>query len=260
MTAVGEGSYITSLPCGELFADHTYQRELDERRCKAMASTWDPRLVGVLDVSDRGPDAQPRYAIINGQHRWWAAGLVDGQTHLVCNVHIGLDVAAEARLFNEIDAGTKKITNWDRWYARRAAGDQVVAAIDRMCEAEGWVVNHNPGQHHLQCCSALEWVYNRCIPETITHTLQLIGDVWPGDPEGVKAPVIKGVAVAVHDYADAIDTGRLADVVSAVTPKQLAARAHELAARGYTGSHAKLITTAIIAAYNKATKAGLSLP
>ena len=125
---------------------------------------------------------------------------------------------------------------------------------------QGWVVNHNPGQHHLQCCSALEWVYNRCIPETITHTLQLIGDVWPGDPEGVKAPVIKGVAVAVHDYADAIDTGRLADVLSAVTPKQLAARAHELAARGYTGSHAKLITTAIIAAYNKATKAGLSLP
>ena len=253
-------TYITSIPCANLFADHTYQRELDVARCKHMAATWDPRLVGVLDVSDRGQKMTPRYAIINGQHRWWAAGFIGSELQLVCNVHSGLTVADEATLFNEIDAKTKKITNWDRWYARRAAGDTVVVAIDTMCAAEGWVVSHNPGADHLQCCSALEWVYDRCIPETITHTLQLIGDVWPGDAEGIKAPVIKGVALAVHDYADDIDSGKLADVRSTLTPTQLGARAHELAARGYTGSHAKLITTAIIAAYNKSTRSGLRLP
>lgn len=252
--------YVTSIAPIELFVDHTYQRELDVNRCKHMAATWDPRLVGVLEVSDRGEGWSPRYAIVNGQHRWWAAGFIEGELHLVCNVHTGLSVADEAKLFNELDAKTKKISNWDRWYARRASGDFVVMAIDSMCAAEGWIVSHNPGPSHLQCCSALEWVYDRCIPETITYTLQLIGDVWPEDPEGIKAPVIKGISLVLHDYAEEIDTGRLADVLTSLTPKQLAARGHELKARGYDGALAKLIQTAVILAYNKSTKSGLRLP
>ncbi|WP_373686210.1 DUF6551 family protein, partial [Nocardia gamkensis] len=136
-------TYIAAISVREIFADHTYQRELDERRAQGMAAAWDVRKVGVIDVSDRGPDEAPRYAVINGQHRWWAAALADPAHHLVAVVHTGLTVADEARLFYEIDAGTRRLTTWDRWHSRRAAGDPVVAEIEAIARKVGLVVDQS---------------------------------------------------------------------------------------------------------------------
>jgi phage FluMu gp28-like protein len=65
--------YIAAVTVDEIFADPTYQRLCDVTRVRKMAHTWDRRLAGILEVSDRGDDASPRYAVIDGQHRWAAA-------------------------------------------------------------------------------------------------------------------------------------------------------------------------------------------
>lgn len=66
-------TYVTALSVEDIFADFTYQRELDTGRARTMAESWDRRLAGILEVSDRGEDVAPRYAIVDGQHRWAAA-------------------------------------------------------------------------------------------------------------------------------------------------------------------------------------------
>ncbi|MGB6246092.1 DUF6551 family protein [Gordonia sp. (in: high G+C Gram-positive bacteria)] len=253
-TDLRAATYVVAIGVDSLFVDPEYQRELEHNRAKGMSLTWDPRLVGALEVSDRGPDQHPRYAVINGQHRMAAARLVDPGMSLPCTVHTGLTVADEARLFWDIDRTTKKLTNWDRWYARRAAGDRDVAAIDAVCAEYGFVVTHQPGAKSLQCCSALEFVRERCELQTLREVLEFIGDVWPGDAEARKATVIKGLALVLHDYDGLVHTGRLADVLSAMTASQLVARAHELKSRGWEGGIPKLTQTAALIAYNGACR------
>lgn len=251
-------TYVTAIRVDEMFADPTYQRELDESRALAMSKRWQPRLVGVLDVSDRGEDATPRYAIVNGQHRWHAAKVLDPDMSLAVTVHSDLTVDDEARLFWDIDRETKKLSTWDRWYARRAAGDPIVRQVDAVAHSHGYLVSHNPKPpassavaETLQCCAALEWVIDRCDTKTLHLVLEFIGDIWPGDPEARKSAVIKGLSVVLHDYADELDTGRLADALSSITPAQLQARAHELKSRGHQGGVPKLVSVAALMAYNR---------
>ncbi|NDK91434.1 hypothetical protein GYA93_17885 [Gordonia desulfuricans] len=258
-----KGTYVTALPVSQLFTDPAYQRELDTNRARFMSQTWDPRLVGVIDVADRGPDTHhlsPRYAVINGQHRWKAAVLRDPQMSLACNVHTGLTVEEEAKLFWDSDRRTKSLSTWDRWKARRQAGDQVVVEVERIAASLGLRVEQSAGDNHLQCCAALEFLYGRRIPETIHDTLELIDDVWPGQPQRYNAAVIKGIGLTLFDYADDLDTGRLADAMSDLTPRQLIARAHELKASYPTTGIPMLVTAAAVAAYNRAGRTKLAPP
>ncbi|GAA4756279.1 DUF6551 family protein [Gordonia alkaliphila] len=252
-------TYITALDVNDLFVDDTYQRELDTNRVVSMSKQWQPRLVGVIEVSDRGEACTPRYAVINGQHRWQAAALVDPRMSLPATVHTGLTVDEEARLFWDIDRTTKKLSNWDRWYARRASGDPVVVGIDALAAKFGYTVTHNPSQTNtlgrgrvsLQCCSALEVVVDSYDYRVLRLVLELIGDIWPGDPEARKSNIIKGLGRLFGEYEDQLDSGRLADALSALTPSQLVARAHELKARGSEGGIPKLTTMAALMAYNR---------
>lgn len=50
---------------------------VDTARARNMAKTWDRRLAGILEVSDRGEHATPRFAVVDGQHRWAAAQKLD---------------------------------------------------------------------------------------------------------------------------------------------------------------------------------------
>lgn len=244
-------TYIIVAELGDMFADSTYQRELDYRRAGRMAEAWDPRLAGVLDVSDRGENVSPRYAIINGQHRWSAAARVPGLSAMPVNVHTGLTIEDEAALFYSIDRGTRALTNWDRWYARRAAGDENVAAIEKITTSCGLVVTQNPGPRSIQCCSTLERIWTRCDPMILTDTLQLLLDVWPADDEALRAVIVEGLATLLNTYVTDIDNGRVGDALSDMTPRQLLARSRDLQERGQTGSVPRLIARVLVTAYNR---------
>jgi hypothetical protein len=111
MVAASE-PYIEALPAHLLFADPTYQRDLDTRRAVEMAGTFDRRLLGVLDVSRRDDG---RYAILDGQHRHATVVAVTPLAHVVCNVYEGLTVEDEARLFHELNQKRKALSWWDTW-------------------------------------------------------------------------------------------------------------------------------------------------
>lgn len=81
------GPYVLPLRAAALFSDPAYQRDVDERRVTKMAGEFDPRLLGVLEVSARDDS---RFAILDGQHRHALALRVQGDDAvLVCQVYEG---------------------------------------------------------------------------------------------------------------------------------------------------------------------------
>ena len=87
--AVARGTYIDAVAVDELFVDYSYQRPLDMARARLLAGAWDRRLAGVIEVSDRGAGQARRYAIVDGQHRFAAAQLLDPSPMMVATIRIG---------------------------------------------------------------------------------------------------------------------------------------------------------------------------
>lgn len=253
MPKTTNGPYVQAVSVADMFADPTYQRDCDTRRAKSMAAQWDPRLVGVLDVSDRGEHTTtPRFAIVNGQHRWAAAVMVDASMHLVANVHTGLTVVEEAKLFDDIDRKTRALTTWDRWKARRAGGDPEVALIEQTAGQFGLQVSERSAPGHLRCPSALEQVLRRGDVELLADTLSLIVDTWGPQIDALEATVVHGVAVLLDKFnvSTGFNTGRLADVMEEVTPRQCKSQAQSL--REFeSGSLAALFALVLVRLYNK---------
>ncbi|MGW0043454.1 DUF6551 family protein [Rhodococcus sp. NPDC003348] len=257
-TTAAPETYVQAIAVVDLFVDPTYQRDCDLRRAKKMAAQWDPRLVGVLDVSDRGDTTHPRYAIVNGQHRAAAALIVDPTMHLVANVHTGLTVVEEAKLFDDIDRKTRALTTWDRWKARRASGDRDVETIERIASGFGLQVSERTGEGHLRCPSALEQILAAGDQKLLADTLSLIVDTWGKQQDALEASIVRGVSILLDTYNvnATFNTGRLADAMEDLAPRQVKAQAQSL--REFeTGSVAALVALVLVRLYNKSRGAKL---
>lgn len=254
-------AYIAALPITELFVDSTYQRECDEPRAARIAATWDPRLLGVIDVSDRGEVSMPRYAIINGQHRFRAAQKICGvgPFYLAANVHTGLSVTDEASLFDEIDRKTKKLTTWDRWRARRAAGEQLVLDVERIAAMHGLTVAPHSAPANLRCVASLESIIRREAGEPLlSETLDLIIDAWGRTVDTFEAAIVSGTALVLETFQDvpAFDQVRLADAMSEVTPRQVKSQGQSL--REFeSGSLTRMVAITLVRLYNRQRGANL---
>ena len=244
-------TFVTALPATQLFVDHTYQRELDLARAKAMARQWDRRLVGIIDVCDRGEvDSGPRYAVIDGQHRWAAAALDDSEAVLVCNVHTGLSVNDEAELFDRLNRQRRRITTWDHWRARKTAGDTTVCAIEKAVTNLGLTIDSAPRLGHVRCTATLEKLHALGGIKLVNTTLQAIVEVWGRDLAGFDAPIVHGMGLVHHHLSAELDTTRLYESLIDVVPQQVKAQALSLR-QMTTGTQPKLVAITIVSLYNK---------
>lgn len=242
--------YVTTLRVDEIFADPTYQRILDVARARKMAGTWDRRLAGIIEVSDRGDGISPRYAVVDGQHRWAAAGFLVDPPQLVVNVHEGLSVTDEAELFDKLNRNRKQTGTWDHWKARRVSGDTAVTDIERVVTRLGLEVDMSPCDYRISCVSTLEKVVKLGGLDLLAQTLNLIVEVWGGRRDGLDAAVIHGVALVLWYLHDPIDLKRLGDVMLSVNPRQLKSNAHQL--REITAGSGPVRTAiAVMTLYNK---------
>lgn len=250
--------YIAALACRDLFADVTYQRDLDKHRRERMAGEYfDRTLLGVLEVSDRGDG---RYAILDGQHRWAAAVVTHGNDfHVVCQVHSGLDVAGEARVFYEIDHRRKALTGWDRWKARRKTGDPVVAKLDTVAAEFGLKIGPGRVRGQIQTIGALEQLLARGGRALVHSTLAILTAAYGDDPDAYVAPVIGGVGEVLVGYRAGtnLDGDRLIATLAGIAPAQLKARAQALREM-QSGTLPRLTAAVIVRAYN--SRPGPNLP
>lgn len=252
-------TYIDALPASDMFADPSYQRELDLPRARRMAESWERPLVGVIEVSDRGPDHHPRYAVIDGQHRYAAAKLRDPAAVLVANVHVGLSPRDEAHLFYAIDAKRTRLTTWDRWNARRGAGDPTVLAIDEIATSLGLQVENTPTSASIRCVATCEKIMQLGGAKLLRETLELVVEVWGVDAEAFDAPLLHGTAYVLFHFGTELDTQRLADAMIDCSPRQFKAKA--IALREFErGTMPKLAALIVVSTYNRTKGPKLQSP
>lgn len=244
-----QGVYVTTLTVDEIFADATYQRILDAPRARVMAGTWDRRLAGVIEVSDRGESASPRYAVIDGQHRWAAAKCRVEPPVLVANVHEGLTVAEEAALFDKLNRQRKKVNIFEHYKARLIAGDWIIGRIQAVLDKHGLKVDPAPRDGCIGCVGTLERVAE-IDDALLDETLQLVSDIWGKRRDGLDGPIIHGLAIILHRLRDEIDLERLVDALLDVMPRQLKTSAVSLRDM-QSGTLPVLTAIVIINLYNK---------
>lgn len=251
-------AYVTALQGRELGVDHSYQRPLDQPRVKRMAANWDPRMVGTIDVSDRGEGAGPiRYAVINGQHRAAAAAAAspDGaDVWLACTVHEGLTVADEARLMHEMDRATKKLTGFDQWRARRGAGDVAVLEVEASAGLHGMRVGPEPTDGTLRSYGAAEKLLKVGGRDLLDATLAVLSAAYGTAQAGYQAPLVTAVGQVLHRNPG-LDVDRLVKALASNRPEQLRATATALReAEG--GPLNQLMARAVAGAYNRTQGSG----
>ncbi|OKH62363.1 hypothetical protein EB74_16965 [Mycobacterium sp. SWH-M5] len=244
------GVYPDVISVAEMFVDHTYQRDANMSRVRRLAAHWDRRLAGLLEVSDRGPHNHPRYAVIDGQHRYEAARLHDCTAVLVAQVHTGLTVADEARLFDTLNRQRKQPTRWDTWRARRAAGDPAVTAIETIAATHGLEVHMSPSDGCVACTATLEKIVKLGGTDLLDSTLRLVAAVWDRRRDSLDAPIIGGLSLILHHLAGDIDHERLTTALLDTAPHHIKSKANAIAE--YTnGTKPTLTAIAVMAFYNK---------
>lgn len=251
--------FIDALAIADLFVDHSYQRELDLPRARRLAEDWQRRLVGVIEASDRGVDHQPRYAVVDGQHRYAAAKLRDPNGVLVANVHTGLCTQDEARLLYEIDAKRTRLTGWDRWNARRGAGDPLVLAVESTVEQAGLRIDPAPTNGNIRCVAACEKIIKLGGQKLLGEAIDLIKEVWGIQIEAFDAPLLHGTAYVLYHFGSDLNVERLGDAMVDVSPRQFKATAVALRAIE-RGTMPKLAALVILNAYNRTKGPKLQAP
>ena len=244
------GTYIDAVAIDELFVDHSYQRPLDTARARQLARTWDRRLAGVVEASDRGASQVPRYAIIDGQHRWAAAQLLEPAPMMVATIHEGLAVADEAALFDRLNRERRRPATWDHWRARSSAADPTVLAIEHVVAEIGLRIDTAPREGNVRCTSTLEKLHALGGVDLVRDTLALIVDVWDIRKDAFDALIVHGLGLILHYLHGRIDQERLVDSLMGVYPRQLKTHAANLR-ETTTGTQPKLIAIAIMTAYNR---------
>lgn len=243
-------SYITALRAGQLFADRTYQRDLNELRVERMASGLRVPLLGVLEVSER---ADGRYAIVDGQHRW--AAVIEGHplhedAALVCNVHTRLTVEDEARLFYDIDAQRRMLSGWDRWKARRSSGDPEVRAIEETVARHELQVGMGAQGGLISATKALEQVAELGGTQLLDETLGVVVAAFGRTTDALTGSLFHGVAqVLAHYDRDELDVMRLIEAMQGLAPRQLLARAGALR-EIHKGQLPRLVGVVLVERYN----------
>jgi hypothetical protein len=250
MTAPIEADvYIAALHIQEMFIDNTYQRVLDVPRARKYAAAWDRRLAGILEVSDRGEGQTPRYAIVDGQHRWAAAGYFVNPPPLVVNVHTGLTIAEEADLWDKLNRQRKQTGTWDHWKARRASGDEKVLAIEDVVRRNKLSIALSPSDNCIACVASLEKIVKVGGCDLLNETLSLIVECWGGRRDALDAAIIHGLALVLH-YIPDLDLVRFGDALLEIVPRQLRSQAAALKEITH-GTLPVLTAIALMSLYNK---------
>ena len=224
------------------------QRPLDSGKARKIAQDFEPRSVGRLIVNRR---ADGVVWLIDGQHRAHAMRQ-KGITLALCSVFDGLSLQEEARLWVKYN-GHHMPRGLALYHGALMAGEQESTEIDRIVQAHGYYVPRSSGATGaaaIAAVGALQYIYRRGSSAGLSLVLQIVREVWPGDPHAVDGKVLQGLFVFANAYRDEFTlkrlTTRLSHTPLAVIYRQAAAQTSAWGGRGQNN-----FAIAIVQAYNR---------
>lgn len=228
--AAGEvraGQSFRKIKADDLGIDHRYQRPLSEASVNRIAKQFDPKLFGVVTVSERGDGT---FWIVDGQHRVAAIRKMgNGQTEIPCEVLTSLSYEEEANVFHKRNAWKKTMTPQDKFRGALQSGDETAHRINETVSASGYAVNLETSELHggkIPAIAALQYVDKQYREGHLLLTIGLIRDIW-GTDTGPRGTLITGVAYFLSLYRDIASRRRFIERMSTQTMDHLYSEAKE---------------------------------
>lgn len=260
VNSTGQSYAEETLKVADLIVDHDIQRfKLDLAKVERIVANFNPAAVGVITVSRRKFGDQ---IILDGWHRVQAIKeLTDGAGTVLCHVHEGLEVAEEAQLFLDLNAGNQP-TLLEKFRARKVAGDPVAQAIAEITAAYHWSVDPEPRSGNVQCVGALERIYRRSEkmesdPNQLLAAFLVITRAWDYDRFGAQAVILEGISSVYGYYGSKLNLDRLVEQLKVYKngPHGLHTDATQMAKIRH-GKVSMAVAELIVNHYNKGLRTG----
>jgi len=175
-----------------------YQRKIDIRKTRAIAAEFDPRRLGVIQVSRRNGNNY----VFDGQHRVFVLKLLKIPM-VMCEVHHGMSYEDEARLFAEQDEGTTAVSVHTKFNALVEAGDEKSVELKNIVENSGFtIVGNSHTDYGISALNTLIKIYNNSGPKRLKTVLHLIGKTWDGSPRSTNSKLLNGVDCFYGHYKE----------------------------------------------------------
>lgn len=183
--------------------DYDYQRPVEAKRVARIVDEFNPRQLGVFEVSKR---ENGTYAIIDGAHRFTALKAL-GRKVVQATVHHGLSRQDEAKLFAQLNMSRAALKPYQRFNAQVFAGDTDAVAISYAVTRAGFkIASSNQTQTQnptmIGAIRVLEQSYQLLGEERLGEMLIAIRDCWFGMVGALDASMLGGFTLFWDHYSE----------------------------------------------------------
>lgn len=187
------------LQLADLNIDPSYQRGVVDKH-KKIVSEFDEDALGVMLAGQREDGS---LWVVDGLQRVTALKKL-GWTEARFNVFRSNGPEHEAQVFKLVNKNRTSLTAAQLFHALLTAGDEECWAVKKIAESLGYKVptggkravsqDRDQAAQELTCVNSLVRIYHQRGEELLRFVLSTVKDCWPGDPYGVKADIIDGLA------------------------------------------------------------------
>lgn len=234
-TIIGARPKLLWLPLTRLYVDDRYQRNVLERgltNVYRIAREFDWRKFAPVIVAE----VEDRFAIVDGQHRCYAAALRD-LAEVPCYV-IQATLAEQASAFTAINARITRISEMHVHHAAVTAGERDAVEIHNACEAAGVTVCRYPvPENHMKPGETLAiGTLRNCLRihgvDVLTLALRCIVAAHGKTPGALRAPLIRALCDVMSGVngprrREAVGTAACLNFVDLIAEAKLRAAANK---------------------------------
>lgn len=189
----------------DLFVDiDNYQRPLIASHLANLRRDWDDATAQLLTVNLRNDNV---IAVIDGSHRM--AIMVElGYDAWQAYAWSGLNIAEEADLFLKLNKNRRHHKAIGTWKAELTRRNPLIMALDRVIIECGYtlgIVSKEKDPFTISCPDRLIAIATsgrQAVPdpERARRVLNLLRDVWAGDPIGARDSILGGIDLFLRKY------------------------------------------------------------
>lgn len=244
------------LPVGLLHIGegNPYQRIIRPHKVDRIARSYDPDLVGVIEVTKR---TDGEYWVRDGHHRVAALRALDRTDDLVlCHVLVHTTMAGEARTARLMNKERTAWSAYDEFRAGMVEGESTMVAVKSLMDELGIKVQSGGSQPDeenggilMAIGTAVKQYQRPGGPELLARTLTVLRDAWPNEPNRFRQTMVRGLASFLAHHDEYVEEDRLIHTLGRTSPDQLIDEARQLK-RSYKWSVSAYVASAIEGAYN----------
>jgi len=230
-----------------------YQRPLDSKRIKRIASKFDWHLVNPVKVVWH----KGEWVAVDGQHTLMVLRYLFGDDYMVpCFVYEDIaDWFEQAKVFVKInDRNMRKVLGIrDEWHALLFANDEKATEIKKICERYNLKIPTEKGETGngwVSAVSALEKIYNTMSKQQFDQFLYILTAAWGGKKDSLVAPMLNGLSRFITVYDGEYNRAALISRLKKTEPVVIIRAGKASAAQGHTKYAREILNV-----YNKGTSA-----